>query len=248
MAKRATSATRSRAKVSDATKTVKVMPTADGLKNILSGLGGSADKLANTTFSAVITDRSQLDLAYRGDWIARKGVDIPAFDSCREWRSWQMDRDDIGKVETLESKLMIQQKTMRTMQRARLYGGGALVIGVDDGQTQDKPLAMDKVREGSLKFVHSVSRFDLTPGRTVRDINSEYYGQPEYYEQTGAGVGTIRFHPSRVIRFLGNTILDDFNSADGWSDSVLSRFRRPSSERGWSTTPPPSWSPRPRWT
>lgn len=200
---------------------MKAMPTADGLKNILSGLGGAADKLANTMFIAAAMDRSQLDAAYRGDWIARKGVDIPAFDACREWRSWQADREDITKIEKVEQKFLIQQKVMRTLQRARLYGGGALVIGVDDGRRQDEPLEIERVKEGSLKFVHSVSRFELTAGPVVRDIDSEFFGEPEYYEQTGSNTGTVRFHPSRIVRFIGNQVLDPFATQDGWGDSVL---------------------------
>lgn len=202
-------------------KVVKVMPTADGLKNILSGMGGNGDKLANTMFVAAAMDRTQLDAAYRGDWIARKGVDIPAFDSTREWRSWQADPKQITAIEAVEKQFRIQQKTMRTIQRSRLYGGGIMVLGVDDGKRQDEPLEVEKIEKGALKFVHSVSRFDMTAGALETDIESPYYGEPQYYTQNGTSTGQVQFHPSRIVRFGGQPILDPNNAVDGWGDSIL---------------------------
>lgn len=197
------------------------MPTADGLKNILSGLGGQGDKLANTMFTVSALDRTQLDMAYRGDWIARKGVDIPAFDATREWRSWQADRSDIGLIEEVEKKFLVQQKVMRTLQKARLYGGAALVMGVDDGKNQDQPLDVERIKRGSLVFLHSVSRYEIVAGPPIDDILNPYFGEPSYYDQHGAKTGSVRIHPSRVVRFLGNPIFDQSFTADGWGDSVL---------------------------
>ena len=78
--------------------------------------------------------KDQLDAAYRGDWISRKGVDIPAYDSCREWRTWDADPDDVTKIEDAEKYFCIQNKVMKVQVLGRLYGGGALVLGVDDGK------------------------------------------------------------------------------------------------------------------
>jgi len=205
----------------------RAMPTTDGLRNAMSGLGTDADKLTSTAFVFVEMSQAQIDAAYRSDWITRKGVDIPAFDATREWRAWQADPSDITKIEATEKKFLVQRKTMMTLQRSRLYGGGAMIIGVDDGQSFDQPLNVDRVGKGSLKFLHSVSRHELTSGPLVRDITSEFYGQPEYY-MAGGGANVVgvtssaRIHPSRIVRFIGAPILNNLSpSVGGWGDSVL---------------------------
>lgn len=197
----------------------------DGLQNVLTGLGGEKDKMFNTFFGLSLMDRSQLDAAYRGDWIARKGIDIPAFDSTREWRTWQAEPDDVTLIEDTEKKFSVQLKVMKALTMGRLYGGGALIMGVNQGQPEDE-LNIDDINEGDLQFLHCVSRFELGTGPINWDITSPYYGEPEYYTpmqraSNTTGIGPeVRLHPSRVIRFVGNEI-PDLNVANGWGDSVL---------------------------
>lgn len=195
--------------------------TADSLRNAMTGLGGDQDKLTGTSFMFIEMPQGQLDAAYRGDWITRKGVDIPAFDATREWRSWQAETSDITKIEALEKKFKIQHKVMRTLQRARLYGGAALVLGVDDGQDPSKEMIVEKLRPDSLKFVHSVSRYELGSGPLIQDVLSPYYGKPEYFTRSGVGISSVRIHPSRVITFVGAPALDTQARVDCWGDSVL---------------------------
>lgn len=96
---------------------------------------------------------------YANGWLARKIVDGPAFDSCRTWRSWKADRNKIAAVEEVEPGLGLQKKTMEGLTKARLFSGSALVLGVDDGtgSWQEEP-NLNKVKKGSLKFVHVVKR------------------------------------------------------------------------------------------
>jgi uncharacterized protein len=198
--------------------------TIDGLQNVLTGMGTEKDKSFNTFFGLSLMERSQLDAAYRGDWIARKGIDIPAYDSVREWRTWQADPDDVTSIEDTEKKFSLQLKLMKAMVYGRLYGGGALVMGVNQGQPEDE-LDVDKIEEGQLQFIHVVSRYDLSSGPIEWDIRSPYYGEPQYYEPTqratanGADLN-VRMHPSRIVRFTGNDI-PDIAQAQGWGDSVL---------------------------
>jgi phage-related protein (TIGR01555 family) len=194
----------------------------DGLTNVLTGLGGEKDKLFNTHFGIGLMDRFAIDAAYRGDWIARKGIDIPAFDSTREWREWQAEKDDVSLIEDVETKFSVQLKTMKAMALGRLYGGGALVLGVDQGNPEEE-LDIEAVGLDDLKFVHVVSRFELNTGEIEWDITSPYYGRPKYYEpvQRNSNVALqVRMHPSRIIPFIGNEIPDP-GIAQGWGDSVL---------------------------
>lgn len=195
----------------------------DGLQNVFTGMGGEKEKMFNTFFGMNLIDRSQLDMAYRGDWIARKGIDIPAFDTFREWRTWSAEKDDVTQIEATEKKNRVQLKAMRAMVYGRLYGGGALILGVDNGAPEEE-LDYDTVGQDELKFVHAVTRYELSTGPIEWDITSPYYGRPQYYSPTGTHdtnmSATLKLHPSRVITFLGNEI-PDVNVAQGWGDPIL---------------------------
>jgi len=191
----------------------------DSMQNLVSGMGTEKDKMFSTFFGLGLMPRDQLDAAYRGDWIARKAIDIPAEDATREWREWQADPDDVSEIETIEKDLNIQEKVKQAMIRGRLYGGGALVLGVEQGKPEDE-LVLETLDTGCLKFVHVVSRYELHAGETEWDVLSPYYGEPKYYEQASQASSGMRLHPSRVVRFIGKEIPDPA-LANGWGDSVL---------------------------
>jgi len=192
----------------------------DSLANLVSGMGTARDKTMHTMFALDALQRDQLENAYRGDWIARKVVDIPAQDATREWRNWQADSNDITALEGLEKIFSIQNKVKRLLQKARLYGGAALILGVDQGK-MDEALDLTKIKKGQLKFVHVVSRYDVTAGPIDGDIMSPFYGEPQYYDRMSAGTGNLfRIHPSRVVRIVGMEAPDPLR-VDGWGDSVL---------------------------
>lgn len=198
----------------------------DTLTGLVSGMGSDKDKLATTRFINPLMTQPEQDAAYRGDWMARKLVNIPAYDATREWRAWQGDQDDITKLEDTERTLGVLRKVMVAKQMARLYGGAALILGVNQGRNEDE-LNYDTIKAGDLKFVHPVTRYDISTGPMVRDIASLYFGEAEYYERayttTPAGDGALgtKFHPSRVIRFVGAERLDFLQSNEVWGDSIL---------------------------
>ena len=191
----------------------------DTLFNFISGLGGANDKRRATTHTFTEMTQPELDTAYRSDWIARKIVDIPAYDSTREWRLWQADDAQIEKLEEAEKALCLQQKILDAAIRARLYGGSAMVIGVDDGQSPDRELLPDAIGEGDLKFVHVLSRHQLTAGPLIEDILNPFFGEPSHFIRQQPGKVPIKIHPSRVVRLIGASVPEGRN--DGWGDSIL---------------------------
>jgi phage-related protein (TIGR01555 family) len=192
----------------------------DTLVNLMTGMGTEKDKTQGTVFGYNLLGKGQLDSAYRGDWISRKAIDIPAFDSFRAWRTWQADKNDISAIEDVEKGLRLLKKSMAANIRGRLYGGGALIMGVDQGKS-DEELIIDKVGKDQLKFVHPVTRWDLSMGEIDWDPMSPYFGEPKYYTMSGKMGGVaLKIHPSRVVRFLGAEPAD-INLTDGWGDSIL---------------------------
>lgn len=182
-------------------------------------MGTWKDKSTHNEYSFVQLDPQQLNAAYRGDWVARKVVNIPANDAVREWRSWQADKKTIELLEKEEQRLDVQRKILRAMISGRLYGGGLLVMGFGDDPS--KELVPDRVKKGSLKYLQWLNRYDVGASQIIADVNSPYFGEPEYYEVRSADGAQVRVHASRTVRFIGNEIVDRLTVSDGWGDSVL---------------------------
>lgn len=196
----------------------------DSLTNLTTGLGTDRDKNMYTQFADFVQlDDVQLLAAYRGDWIARKVVDIPAHDATRRWRAWQADNEQIEMLEAEEKRLGLRRKVRAAMKWGRLFGGGALIMGIPDDDPA-KPLDKEKgIRQGALKYVHAVTRRQLTAGELEDDISLEIYGVPRDYTVNTKDGGITKIHCSRVVRFVGNELPDpDLPSqTPGWGDSVL---------------------------
>lgn len=189
----------------------------DTLTNLVAGLFTGKDKLAHDRFGLVLQDRGQLDAAYRGDWIARKVIDVPPFDMTREWRRWHAAPEQIAAIEAEEARLDVQRKVARALRLARLYGGAALVLGAGDG---DPAQPMPPLGRGALRYLHVMHRWEISPGEIDRDVLSPGFGEPGWYQVASAGHGGVRLHPGRVVRLAGAE-LPDGAGTDGWGDSVL---------------------------
>jgi len=100
----------------------------------------------------MLTDE-QIVAAYRGSWLPRKIVDIPALDSCRKWRNWQAEDDQIAAIEELETRLNVKGKILEASKKARLFGGAALYIGTSDANP-DLPLDVGAYRHGWPEISH----------------------------------------------------------------------------------------------
>jgi uncharacterized protein len=213
----------------------------DGMRNFLAGFGDPAkDKSAAQRFVLELLDMEQLNAAYRGDWLCRKIIDVPAFDSCRAWREWKAEPGQIEDIEECEKNLGIQRKLMQAMSKARLFGGALLIMGIE-GHKFEEELDPDEVGKDDLKFVHVVSRWEIEAGTLVKDLTSPWYGEPSYYKRTNtmqiaqeevkpplelSSLGykpgdELLIHPSRVVRLLGLEYPDLSYAMDSWSDSSL---------------------------
>lgn len=155
----------------------------DTLQNFVTGLGmmGGKDQRYNTQYVLNLLNRQDLENLYRSDWMARKIVDAPAEDMTRQWRHWQASADQIETLEGVEKAHNLQEKVKNWIIRARLYGGAALVLGVDDGNQPDEPVDLDSVKKDSLKFVVVLNRYELNAGPRIYNVDSPWYTRPAYY-------------------------------------------------------------------
>jgi len=168
----------------------------DGLENVLTGMGTSADKaMANTwTHSGRNLDHVQLAARYREDWISQKVCNIVPQDMTRNWR-------DIDSEEGREAddELGIKFLFEEAYRWARLYGTSFLVLDLKGAGALDKPIDISKLKAGCINSIQVVDRTRMYP---VGDIDynpmSPYYGMPQHYQM----VGSVQpIHTSRFIRF-----------------------------------------------
>lgn len=193
----------------------------DGLTNLVANLGTSRDKAAANYYTVPLMSEEQLLAAYRTSWLARKIVDIPAFDAIRKWRDWQASAEQITAIQAEEERLNIIGVHRDALVKARLFGGGAIYIGTGERNLMI-PLEPERIGKGGLKFLTTLSRRTLSAGPLDRDPASPYYGKPAYYIMNETGT-SVEIHPSRLVIFDGNSLPDTLvdGSLDGWGDSVL---------------------------
>jgi phage-related protein (TIGR01555 family) len=195
----------------------------DSLTNMVANIGTSRDKAAASFYSMPILSDEDLLNAYRGAWLPRKIVDIPAFDSMRAWRDWQAKKPQIEAIEAEEKRLNLKGKLLETRIKARLWGGAAMVIGTGD-QDLTQPLDVERIGKGGLKYLTVMTRRQLTAGEIDRDPASEWFGKPKLYQIRSAEGMQVDIHPSRLVIFNGNPPPDDeivTTTYAGWGDSVL---------------------------
>ena len=191
--------------------------TADGLVNVVTGLGTAKSKRSYNTFEyASLTNWQQCDAAYQTNWLARQIVDVPAEDMTREWRELKCADADIIRAE--EDRLRLQAMTQEALCWARLYGGGGVLMLTDQDLT--KPLNLARIRKGSLKRLIVLDRYDMQ-AITVNTWNvlAENYLMPEFYVVRG---GAQQIHWSHFARFQGARLpLRQRQQTLGWGDSEL---------------------------
>jgi hypothetical protein len=154
----------------------------DTLRNFVTGLGQMGiDPTKNVIYDLFLLDRAQLENMYRGDWLSRKICDAPAEDMTREWRAWQANQDQIEALETVEKTMDLQRKVKQWISKARLYGGAALILGVDDGNDASQPIDLDKCGRGCLRYVVVLHRWELNAGPRIYNVNDPYYTRASYY-------------------------------------------------------------------
>lgn len=192
----------------------------DRLANLITGLGTAKDKGTATRFAFGFLDPEQLTAAYRGSWLPRKVIDIPAADMTRAWRSWQAEEDQIELIEATEKRLKIQSKVKLAKQWARLYGGAAIYIGTNDLDLSQE-LRPERISKDGITYMHVMSRWELTAQDLILDPLSPYYGEPVCYTLAAGTRAGVAIHPSRVIRFIGRPVPRLGAGLERWGDSEL---------------------------
>ncbi|MEC5289399.1 MULTISPECIES: anti-CBASS protein Acb1 family protein [unclassified Aurantimonas] len=198
----------------------------DSIVNIFTGQGLTKGKSQGVSYAFAPMNPMELEAAYRGSWLARKVIDIPAMDMCREWRDWQAENEEIEAIEAEEKRLNVQGKVLEAKIKARLYGGAAMFIG-DGSANQSEELRPERMKNGGLKYLPVLTCQRLAAGELETDVASPWYGTPKVYTlQTDTGAQVI-VHPSRLVRFIGAPLPNSETAVStSWGDSILEAVSR----------------------
>lgn len=208
-------------KTADAALAMTRSPVGDGLENIVAGLGTDRDKRSYAVWADPrILTRQELENMYRGSWLAKKIVNVIADDMTREWLHTLFDDEELGTtIEQAEKRFAVKRKINEALKWSRLYGGAVTIIGTRD-KDLSKPLDVEKVKKGDLRYLQVVDRWRLSSaGSLNRDLESPNFGMPDSYVLAES---TVRVHHTRVLRFNGEKLpYFAWLRNAMWDDSVL---------------------------
>jgi phage-related protein (TIGR01555 family) len=205
---------------------------ADGLQNVVAGLGTDRDKNFYSSYSNPVIplaqNRIDLEAMFRGSWVAKRIVTTVADDMTREWvrLDWDGFEDDEASAKLIsktEVAFDIKGKVNSAIRWARLYGGCVLYVGIRGEEDPSLPLNIETIKKGSLRSLHVLDRWRIAAtGRIDYDLDSPNFGMPLYYTVAESDQSVPNVHWTRIIRFNGQQLPYFLWRQNGmWDDSAL---------------------------
>lgn len=200
----------------------------DSWTNLITGAGLNSGRTA-FQFRATpgdFLDPALLETLYDLDGVAARIVDAIPRHALRQGITLQTGNEELNTaLASALDDLGAEARLRRAWTWARLYGGGAVFIGADDGRDPSQPL--DEAAIQRVRFLVDVDRRDLTPHTWVSDPLSARFGDVDSYlllRHGGTTSQTAVVHSSRLIRFYGTEVSRRRRlELQGWGDSVLQR-------------------------
>jgi len=213
---------------------------ADSMISTIGGLGDPAyDKTAGNNRSIKALGRyteDQLEAIYEGSALAGRFVDVPANECTRcGWRAHTSKADGDAPAEPFRAEFQRLDLTgaLRARDRwASLYGGAAILLGVNDGLDLDAPMKLEAV--DSLDYLRVADMHELRVRHRYGESSAPTHvvppgkmGEPMLYELTphnSVGQTATMIHESRVIRQVGAPVPPrKQQEVYYWGASVLQR-------------------------
>lgn len=198
----------------------------DGFTNIIKGMGALKDPRNYSTYrSTNIINRQIIEELYSTNWLSWKAIDVPVEDAIQNWRTLSIDDPEKKKLLEEEMKsLSLKDTVERGLKWGRAFGGAG-IIPIIEGEDLSTPLDISKIRQGSLKSLVVLDRYNLTSVSVNYDVLLNKYNEPEFYTVIRGGQ---LIHTSRVIKFYGEkTTIHQSEKTQGWGLSLFSRLYEP---------------------
>lgn len=205
----------------------------DAFWNRVTRLGGY-DKRSNAAFIAdAPMDVVTLDNLYHFNTIAAIICDVYPQEALRMNFEFKVtdDLDLSADVKMRAEELGVRDKVKEAATWGRVFGGGCIFMGVDDGQKVDRPLDYAKIK--GVKFLSVYDRRDFTIVSYYTDPLSPNFNQPEFYRLERVNpikgvskqpLNNVLIHESRLVWFRGTqTSRQKLAENNGWHFSCLQR-------------------------
>lgn len=195
------------------------LTTVDAWSNALSGFGlVGRDRGESTAFdSDTWLDDYTLGALFHHSDIAARIVSLKPSEALRQGvKTPKLSAQESEILRADFDRLGLLPKMQESSIWGRLYGGGLLALGVNDGRGQHEPADWAAVK--SLDFVRVFDR---------RDVQIDLQ-RPWMYRVQMEGGAQLDLHASRAFRFGGALTGDrERRELAGWDASVLQRCFRP---------------------
>ena len=182
---------------------------ADGMANVLTGMGSARDKSQYTyTKSIVFLGQEELESLY-GEWLPRRIIDIYAEQATRKgfkvlFGGEGPKAEEVVGVEQVIEDLFILENLMLAAKNSRLYGGSVVLMYIDDGRKADQPVDKRNIR--SIEGLEVLDRYQIAP--VISEENIYDYSKATHYQIIAGDLinqpNLTYIHKDRILRFDGD--------------------------------------------
>ncbi len=200
---------------------------ADGWVNLMTGVGTDRSKGLGFQAGARLADES-LEALFIGDPFANRICRVVPEEAMRQGCAVKTgDAEEESHITAYADAWRVSDRLAAAWTWARVFGGGAIFVGADDGRDPREPLDEANVR--SILFLVVLDRRELVPLTWFTDPTRGNFGEPETYQlirvSTGGVTENIPVHTSRLVRFEGAlTTRRRRIVLRGWGESELQRL------------------------
>lgn len=203
-------------------------PRIDGWSSAITGIGNALhDKRESHTFSPTQLPYEKCIEIFEGDSFGKKAAQGPVDDAFRQ--GYEISIADEGEFDDLKEdienemrELKIDAVIKKALIQKRVLGGSAILLGVRDNKTMDRPL--DRKKISKIDFLTNLEPMDLTPEVYYEDPLEPKYGEVKLWRlqrfgQFNTASGTVTktastekqnksplIHESRLIIFNQDSI------------------------------------------
>ena len=200
---------------------------ADGLQNVLIGMGTGRDKSQYTkTTATVFLAQEELENLY-GEWLPRRIVDIYADQATRKgfkvlFGGEGVRAEEVQGIEQVIEDLYILEHLNLAAKNSRLYGGACLLLFIDDGRPAHMPVDKRNIRR--IEDIECLDRWQIAP--VINEENLYDYPKATYYQIISGDLinqpQLTYIHRDRILRFDGDWLPYRIRQRNyGWGMSSL---------------------------
>lgn len=224
----------------------------DGWINALTALGvAGRDKTHGAKFVPDELTDSECEELWIGDDMAARIIETLPGEMLRQGYALKIDaggggsqQDQSDAERQMKAKLadlQADESLLRALEYERAYGGGAILLGADDGaMSMDQPLNLQGVR--SIEWLNVLMKRELVAAKWYSDPRNKRFGLPMTYTiqpdavasgEVSKSLSQVEVHESRLIIFNGSPVSRRrMQKQNGWGDSVLVRCNKVLSQFG----------------